>query len=303
MSGIITEIQRFSLHDGPGIRTTIFFKGCNMLCIWCHNPETYTQNTQLRFIATKCIGCNECYKACKIKALTLTNGNRNYNETLCTHCGACVEACYPEAWITVGKQMSTQEILDEVLQDILYYNNSNGGVTISGGEPFSQPEFLAELVNDLKAKDIHVGIETNLSYPWHILEPVLNLVDLVMLDIKTMDDEAHKSLTGISNKQVLSNLKKLDSMGKPYIVRTPLVPDANYSKQAIIAIAEFLNSMSNIMYYELLNYNPLAQVKFNEIGKTYELSGIKPLNKSEMQDLENTILTRVPELQIRCQIG
>jgi glycyl-radical enzyme activating protein len=303
MTGIITDIQRFSLHDGPGIRTTIFFKGCNMRCIWCHNPETFTKKVQLRFIAAKCIGCNECYKACKTGALTSIDGNRKYNESDCTHCGDCEDACYPEAWISVGKEMSVQEVLDEVLQDVPYYNNSNGGVTISGGEPFSQPEFLIELVKALKAKGVHVGIETNLSYPWSTIEPIFNLVDLVMLDIKTLNDDSHKSLTGISNKQVLDNLRKLDATRKPYIVRTPLIPGANYSPQDIFDIAELLSSMSNMMYYELLNYNPLAQAKFTEMGKKYELSSAKPLTISEMKNLESTILARIPKFQIRCQIG
>lgn len=303
MVGKITEIQRFSLHDGPGIRTTVFFKGCNMRCIWCHNPETFLLDEQLRFIMAKCIGCGECYKACSTGALLLIDGKRVYDAQKCIKCYRCVEVCYPGAIVITGKDMSIDGVVEQVMQDKPYYDNSDGGVTISGGEPFMQIDFLTELVDELKVNDLHVGIETNLSYEWNVIEPILKKVDLVMADIKHMDDEMHIKYTGASNRIALDNISNLDRLGKPFIIRTPLIPSINCSHDNIIETAKFLSRFKNLQLYELLNYNPLAKVKFEQLEKEYSLSDAKPLPTKELSMLKQAVKDAAPSINLHVQEG
>ena len=303
MIGKITEIQRSSFQDGPGIRSTIFFKGCNMRCIWCHNPETFVSDEQIRFIETKCINCGHCYKVCPTGALKYEDGIRTYDESICIKCYACIDACYPGALVISGKDMSVRDVIAQVMQDKPYYDNSGGGITITGGEPFMQRDFLMELVDACKANDLHVGIETNMSYEWAVMEPILKKIDLVMLDIKHMDDTIHKKYTGVTNRNVLENIRKLDKLGKPFIVRTPLIPNINDSKENLIAIAEFLSGFDNLQYYELLNYNPLAQSKFEQLSKPYLLSNAKHMPKKELSILKQNIEDAVPSIDLRVQEG
>ena len=185
MKGIITEIERFALKDGPGIRTTVFFKGCNMACKWCHNPETLSVRPQLMIYPDKCIGCGACVEACRAGARTLgKNGALQYDRTACKHCGACAANCFSGALVMSGKEMTVEEVMEEILQDRAYYRNSGGGVTLSGGEVSTQPEFALELLQALKKEGISTAIETNLHAPWSVYERMLPFLDLVMFDIK-----------------------------------------------------------------------------------------------------------------------
>ena len=199
MKGIITEIERFALKDGPGIRTTVFFKGCNMACKWCHNPETLSVRPQLMIYPDKCIGCGACVEACRAGARTLgKNGALQYDRTACKHCGACAANCFSGALVMSGKEMTVEEVMEEILQDRAYYRNSGGGVTLSGGEVSTQPEFALELLQALKKEGISTAIETNLHAPWSVYERMLPFLDLVMFDIKIFDEEAHRRWTGVS---------------------------------------------------------------------------------------------------------
>ena len=185
MKGIITEIERFALKDGPGIRTTVFFKGCNMACKWCHNPETLSVRPQLMIYPDKCIGCGACVEACRAGARTLgKNGALQYDRTACKHCGACAANCFSGALVMSGKEMTVEEVMEEILQDRAYYRNSGGGVTLSGGEVSTQPGFALELLQALKKEGISTAIETNLHAPWSVYERMLPFLDLVMFDIK-----------------------------------------------------------------------------------------------------------------------
>lgn len=255
MDGTITDIQKFSLHDGAGIRTTVFFKGCNMRCDWCHNPETIDPKPQQAYYEGKCI-----------------------------HCGHC-DACPTGARTTIGRSMSADAVFAELSSDIPYYLASGGGVTLSGGEPLLQADFAAELLRKCKEAGVGTAMETNLSLPFERMEKLLPYLDEVFFDIKLMDDEAHRQHTGVSNAAVLQNAKKLAERGIPAVVRTPLIPNVTATKENVAAIAEFVSGLSNVRAYELLNFNPLGEGKYKAIGQSCVHEGKRPLKKDALREL------------------
>jgi len=270
MNGIITDIQRFSLHDGPGIRTTVFLKGCNMRCDWCHNPETISAVRELHYYETKCISCYKCIYACPSKAHKKINGIHKFFPNLCVKCGKCAEICYTEAMAISGKKMTVEDIMAEVRQDKPYYISSGGGVTLSGGEVLCQKDFALELCRACHGEGISVAIETNLNFPWEEIQPIINEVDLVMCDLKIWDNAKHKEHTGADNYRIIENIAALAKSGKPFIVRTPLIPGVTDDEENISSIGQYLNDLlpgSGLMYYELLNFNPLGGTKYKSLGK------------------------------------
>lgn len=256
MNGIVTDIQKFSLHDGDGIRTTVFLKGCNMHCVWCHNPETISIVPQEAYYKEKCIGC-----------------------------GHCKDYCPTGARVMIGKERSAESVFDEVISDYDYYKNSGGGITISGGEPLLQAEFTAEILRLCREAGIGTAIESNLSLPSDRLEIVLPFLDMLFFDMKIFNEENHIKYTGVSNKQVLANALKVDGYGIPFVARTPLIPGITDSDDNISEIAGFLSSLKNLKYYELLNYNVLAPSKYELIGKEYELGKKERLTESRVKEL------------------
>lgn len=233
-TALVTDIQGFSLHDGPGLRTTVFFKGCPMRCVWCHNPECISYEKEVLSYPEKCIGC-----------------------------GMCENGCYSGAKVICGREMTADEIFARILLDKPYYGE-DGGVTFSGGEALSYPEILKELIAKCKEEKIGTAVETAL---YLFDEEVLRSVDLVMADFKIWDDEAHLKYTGVSNAQIKENFKKLDKLGVPFIVRTPLVAGITDSKENITAIRDFVKNLKNIKEYQLLDYNPLGTSKAEALGR------------------------------------
>ena len=252
MTGIITDIQKFSLHDGKGIRTTVFFKGCNMRCDWCHNPETISPKPQRAFYERKCI-----------------------------HCGHC-DHCPTGARVTIGQEKSVEEVYRELAADLPYYRESDGGVTLSGGEPLMQAEFARELLKRCRENGIGTAVETNLSLPFERMEGLLPYLDQVFFDIKLMDDAQHRQVTGISNATVLENAQRLAHSGIPAVVRTPLIPGITDTVENIGAIASFARTLPNVRYYELLNFNPLGEEKYRALGLTCVHEGKRPLKKEAL---------------------
>lgn len=255
MTGIITDIQKFSLHDGPGIRSTVFFKGCNMHCSWCHNPETIREIPQQAYYKEKCIGCGHC------------------------------DDCPTGARVTVGKLYSARDVFQEIFADAEFYRRSGGGLTLSGGEPLLQPQFAKEILKLCKEKGIPTAIETNLSLPYDRMEGLLPYLDMVFYDIKLFDEKAHRIHTGISNHQIFENAEKLDHTKLKTVIRTPLIPGITDDGANIKQIAEFARHLHNLEYYELLNYNVLAPSKYELIGEEYTLGKLERIPDGRVREL------------------
>lgn len=285
MKGLITDIQRFSLHDGPGIRTTVFLKGCNMACAWCHNPETIRTKPQLHFYENNCIHCLKCLEVCPTKAQKSSGKHHIFERDLCIECGACAKVCFPGAMVMSGMEMDVEDVLKEIIQDTAYYKNSGGGVTLSGGEVFMQPVFAYALLKRCKDSGISTAIETNLYASWDKIEKVLEVTDLVMADIKHMDNTSHEKWTNVGNQPVIEHIQKLSGTGIPMIIRTPVIPGVNDSASDIEKISRFLSTLPNLMYYELLNFNPLADDKYRSLAMENKFAGVKPLNTERLEEL------------------
>ncbi len=281
MKHLITDIQRFSLNDGPGIRTTVFFKGCNMHCTWCHNPETLSADADILQYPAKCIGCGKCFAVCPSGAQTVVDGKHTIDREKCIKCGKCTEVCYAEALVKSGKEMTVEDIMFHIRQDKAYYDASGGGVTLSGGEVLCHVPFAVELARACHAEGISVAIESNLSFPYEHIKPLLDEVDVIMADIKLMDDEAHKIYTGISNKTVLENVKRIGNI--PMIIRTPLIPGVTATKENLEAISHFLSGKEDLVYYQILNFNPLGASKYDGLSAVNDFRAARPYSDAEMK--------------------
>ena len=268
--GTITDIQRFSVHDGPGIRTTVFFKGCNLRCFWCHNPETHAPGPELQLHPERCIACGACLEACERGCHKLTPEGKVFHRENCIACGKCAAECFAEALVLVGRVVSVPEVMRDVLADRPFYANSGGGVTLSGGEPLLQVEFAAELLRACRAEGIHTAIETAAQFPWDTIAALLPLLDLVMMDIKVMDEAAHRRVTGAGNARILANARRIADAGMPLIVRTPVVPGVNDTPEAIAEIAHFVRELPTLQYLDLLPFHPMAAGKYDSLGREYQ---------------------------------
>ena len=284
--GLIFDIERFSTADGPGIRTVVFFKGCNLHCYWCHNPESLKLLPEVEFTPGECLGCGSCFAACSHGCHVMTPSGHAMLRENCVHCLACVDACPVSALKAVGKPMRVEDCMAEIREDAAFYLRSGGGVTLSGGEVLLQSGFAADLLRQCRTEGIHTAIETNLSLERKHLEEVIPYLDLVMADIKHMDSDRHKAGTGQGNERILENLLWLDQQGIPMIIRTPVIPGFNDTENNIRATAEFLAKISNLRYYELLSYNPMGNDKRRRLG--YAVPEIAVPEKKYMLHLAQT---------------
>jgi pyruvate formate lyase activating enzyme len=270
--GLIFDIQRFSLHDGPGIRTLIFLKGCQLRCRWCSNPEGQIGGMQLLFNKKKCNLCKECIKCCPKNANTLENKKIIHNKRLCVLCGKCVLSCSPGARSISGKWMTTAEIISILSDDEVFFRNSGGGVTLGGGEPTYQYDFVSDLLRQLKNVNINTAIETCGYIEWKKLDQLLENIDLVIFDLKHVDNEKHLKYTGVSNAAILDNLVRLIKIKKNMIVRITLIPGFNDSKTEKAQIIKFIRSIDKNIEIEYLYYHEYGKFKYDLIDRSYEFN-------------------------------
>ena len=296
MEGVVFSIQRFSIHDGPGIRTTVFLKGCSLRCFWCHNPEGIRPKPDIQFFPDRCIGCNECVRVCQHGASILVDGAMVYDREKCIACGECVDTCYAGARVLAGKTMTVDAVLSEVMQDRAFYETSKGGVTLSGGEPVLQAAFSYELLRRCKAEGIHTAIETCGNVRWEDEERMLEVTDLIMMDIKHMDSTKHRWATGAPNERILAAARKFATTDKPIIFRIPVIPTVNDTVEEVTAIASFIHELVAIrnraggygdhtISLELLPFHRLAGDKYRSLDIDYRARDLKTPTKEHMMVL------------------
>lgn len=265
MSGIIFNIQKFCIHDGDGIRTSVFLKGCPLRCIWCHNPESLEKAPALSFNKQKCSSCGRCLAVCS--ARTIENGTLKINREKCMKCGKCTEVCLCDANEIIGKEMTASEVIKEVLKDKMFYDTSGGGITVTGGEPSYQPDFTLELLTLAKGAGISLAMETCGVGSREFYEKAADLGTTFLYDIKCIDPERHRKLIGADNAHIISNLRYLMDRGADIIIRLPLIPDCNDSDEDIAELSLFLNeNKARYRYAEIMPYHTLGIGKSEKIG-------------------------------------
>jgi len=298
-SGVVFDIRRYAIHDGPGIRTTVFFKGCPLHCWWCHNPEGESTKPELVYRESRCIGCGECSRSCQREAITPLTQSIFVNRDKCVPCGNCCRVCSSDALSVAGKKMSVREVLEEIEKDRAFYEESGGGVTFSGGEPLLQPDFLDALLIECRERDIHTTIDTCGFAQYDIIDRIRDKVDLFLYDIKTMDNRKHRKYTGASNELILKNLRKLAENGSSIVISFPITPSINDDDENVTRTAEFLTSLPNIQQVNLLPYHRAGIEKYKNLGKPYKLSRIQPPSNQKI----NSVKKRMETFGLKVGVG
>jgi len=300
MKGLIYDIQRFAIHDGPGIRTLVFMKGCPLKCLWCSSPYTQKLSPEILYIQSNCKLCLCCVDECPIKAIKLSDKEKiEIDRNVCNTCGQCVEVCQNQALKVAGRQITVEELFQEIMKDSPFYRRSKGGVTIGGGEPTMQHEFVREFLKKCKETYVHTAMETCGYVKWENLEKVLDHIDLLYFDIKHMDIRVHKELTGVSNELILENARRASKM-RPIIIRIPLIPGYNDTEENLIKTAKFAAELGdNLLRIELLPYHKFGTGTYEQLGRKYELEGIEPPSEEYVIKLKKLI----ESCGIKVQIG
>jgi pyruvate formate lyase activating enzyme len=285
LKGLVFNIQRYSIHDGPGIRTTIFFKGCPLRCKWCSNPESIGSQPEILVREARCNGCRRCIEVCSPGALSLASTGLWLDRKKCDLCLKCIDSCWEDAIEVAGRFMSLDQVIDECRRDELFYHNSGGGITLSGGEPLLQPEFALAILDKCKALGLNTALDTCGHVPWNVLEKALESADLVLFDIKHLDADEHRDGTGTDNRLILANLEKAMNSGKARIwIRVPVIPGYNDSDQYMEGLARILSSMK-AEKVSILGYHELGRPKYQSLGKAYQLSGRKPMSEERLGEI------------------
>ena len=284
IEGIVFDIERGAYHDGFGIRTVVFLKGCPLHCLWCSNPEGQSFSTDIAFYEEKCDGCGHCVEVCPEKAISSGSGKIRLDRDRCSFCGKCVDVCPSEAIKLIGTAYTPKEVLNEVLKDSVFYHKSGGGVTLSGGEPLAQPDFSEALLKTCKEMGLQTAIETCGSADWQSFERLLKYCDVVLYDFKCIDPEKHKNFTGVSNKRILENAIKVSKKGIPIIARIVLIPGLNDSKEDFLGLLRFLRRLKNIVCVDLLPYHKLGIVKYKRLGLKYALTDMEPPDELQVAE-------------------
>lgn len=283
MTGTVFNIQRFCVNDGPGIRTTVFLKGCPLSCAWCHNPESKSPRPELFYDADQCVSCGRCVSLCPQKAHLMENGRHQLRRESCVRCMACAETHCP-ALAAAGETRRAEDVMAEVLRDRPFYQASGGGMTLSGGEPFFQEAFALKLLRLAREAQVHTCVETCGFAPLSVLEQAARWVDLFLYDIKLTDPALHRQWTGVSNDRILENLRALDKMGAKTVLRCPVIPGVNDTPAHFQGVAKIANSLTHLQEIHLEPYHPLGVSKARRLGRESLLEGISFPSEAAVQD-------------------
>lgn len=270
LKGILFDIQPFSVHDGPGIRTTVFLKGCNLRCYWCHNPESQRMEPELCFKGGLCIGCGACAQACPKGGARFTGR--------CDACGRCADECYTGALSVTGYELEAGELVERLLRDRALFERSGGGVTFSGGEPLLQPEFLKEALALCRQNGLNTAVETAANVPWAQMEPLLSQIDTIFCDFKALDPEKHRQATGCGNSTILENIRRLGGSrtgGRRVVLRIPVIPGFNDDERELSRMADFIRALPYTPQVELLPFHGLCGAKYAMYGREFAAEGLK----------------------------
>lgn len=300
LTGTLFDIKRYAVHDGPGIRTTLFFKGCPLHCWWCHNPEGIAPEQELFLKPNRCLDdCRQCLSACPEQALSKPGGRIQVDKKKCRISGVCAETCPTGALELVGKTWTVEQVIQEILKDRIFYERSGGGVTFSGGEPLQQPEFLGALLKKCKEQGLHTVVDTSGQAPYEHLESIMDQVDIFFYDLKILDAEKHRKMTGASNELILENLRRLSQAGSRIQIRIPLVPGVNEDIPHIRKVAAFLSSLSGIQDISLLPYHAMGSQKY----KNLEVPYLKPEASSPSAPVVAEIRSELEAKGFKVRIG
>jgi pyruvate formate lyase activating enzyme len=284
-TAIIFDLKKYSIHDGPGIRTTVFFKGCPLRCWWCHNPESQSPRVEVILRPSRCIRCGACLENCPHGAISWDGEAPVTDRAICQQCGECTESCYAEARQVVGREMTLEEVLAEIETDRPFYESSGGGVTLSGGEPLFQPEFVRQLLQTCQERDIHTALDTCGFAPWEKVDSLRRYVDLFLYDLKLVDEDAHRRFTGTSNRLILSNLQRLSELGHAIRLRVPLIPGVNDDPASLEAIARLAAGLPLLQGLDLLPYHSLGADKYARLDKPYPLAEATNYDQERLEEV------------------
>ncbi len=279
--GNIFEVKRFAVHDGPGVRTTLFLKGCPLRCRWCHNPESISPQPQLAYFAHKCINCGECVEACPENAHKMVNGIHHFDRERCLNCGACETVCLGNALRFYGRRISVEDALHIAIEDRDFFG-TEGGVTLSGGEPLLQAEFCSELLKRLKAEGVHTAVDTCACVRWEAIEKVLPFTDIFLVDFKHADNAEHQKVTGQGNKLIINNLQRLSNCGAKIEVRLPLIPGCNNSEKNLRESGIFLGSLK-LERIKVLPFHSMARSKYPALGMRDTMPDVPEQDEKALQ--------------------
>jgi pyruvate formate lyase activating enzyme len=301
LRGWIWDIQRYALHDGPGIRSLVFLKGCPLRCRWCCNPESHQRRPEIAWVAANCLGCDLCLAVCPAGAVQVVDGKRRIDSQRCDLCGRCVARCPGGALTQLGHETTVEAVLAEVTRDSIFYQRTGGGLTLSGGEPTAQPAFARELLSRYKLEEYgpHAAIETCGYAPWEDLAAVLEYSDLVLYDLKIMDPKRHRQATGVDNARILANAVRVAGAGPRLVIRLPLIPGYTDDEANVQAVARFAREVLEVGEIHLLPYHRLGETKYARLGRPYPLHGTAPLPEARLLALSHL----VEELGLRAVIG